>query len=341
MLLRRPTMQDVARRAGVSAGTVSRVLAGAKGATSTETAARVKAAAEALGYVVNGVAASLRNRQTSSVGLILADIANPFFGRLASGVEQALAAQGYGVLFANSGNNAEQERRLTRLMMEKQVDALILCSSAASGSHLFDLVDRGLPIVLVDSEVSDVAGDSVVVDNAGAARSAVDHLIALGHRNIAIITGQLAASFDQDRLSGYQQALLSHDLPVFPSLIGKADSTFEGGQRAALALLKRDPRPTALFVTNNLMSMGAITALVAAGVSIPDAMSFIGFDDMEWYPIFKPSITAIAQPSFRIGQVAAERLLERFASERRLAPRRVVLQTELIVRNSTAACPGP
>ncbi|WP_199884976.1 LacI family DNA-binding transcriptional regulator [Pseudomonas bohemica] len=334
---KKPTMQDVAREAGVSTATVSRVLAGFKGATTDETAERVREVAAQLGYVVNSVAASLRKERSSSVGLILADVANPFFGRLASGVEQTLSANGISVLLANSGNSVTEEERLLRLMAEKQVDAVIMASSAANGEHIRDAVARGMRIVLVDSELQDVDIDTVLIDNQLAAQKAVEHLLALGHREIAIVTGQLQASFDQERLAGYHAAFAQRGLKPPKKLTLNGDSTYEGGHSAVQALLGRPSKVTAVFATNNLMSTGAITAILEAGLRIPDDLSLIGFDDMEWYPIFKPAITAIAQPAYRLGQIAAQRLLERFAADAVLASARVILETEFIVRASTAA----
>lgn len=333
-------MQDVAREAGVSTATVSRVLAGFKGATSDETAKRVRDVAASLGYVVNSVAASLRKERSSSVGLILADVANPFFGSLASGVEQTLTSQGFSVLLASSGNDADEEQRLLRLMAEKQVDAVIIASSAASGAHINEAIARGMRIVLVDSELPDVDADTVVVDNQAAARSAIEHLLDLGHRQIAIVTGQLQASFDRERLAGYQQALAGRGLKPLKKLTLGGDSSYEGGRTAVAQLLRKQPGVTAIFASNNLMSMGAITAVLEAGLRLPEDISLVGFDDMEWYPIFKPAISAVAQPAYQLGQVAAQRLLERFAADSVLPCTRVVLPTQLIVRASTAV-PSP
>ena len=328
-------MQDVAREAGVSTATVSRVLAGFKNATSELTAKRVRETAERLGYVVNAVAASLRSQQTSSVGLILADISNPFFGQLAIGLEKTLTTEGYGVILANSSNSVEDEKRLLRLMMEKQVAAIVIASSADSGEHIRDVIGRGMTVVLVDTELDDVEADAVVVDNRRAAKAAVDHLIELGHRSIGVVTGQLHASFDRERLLGYRDAFSAHNLPVPETLILRADSTVEGGARAVRQGLARDVLPTALFATNNLMTTGAIAAVVEHGLSIPFDISVVGFDDMEWYSIFNPQITAVSQPAYDIGRVAAERLLDRLGSKERNSPRRFVLDTRLIVRKST------
>ena len=260
-------MQDVARDAGVSTATVSRVLAGFTGATSEQTAQRVREAAEKIGYVVNAVAASLRSQQTSSVGLIIADISNPFFGQLANGVEKTLTTKGYGVILANSSNSVHDEKRLLRLMMEKQVDAIVIASSAGSSEHIRDAIARGMTIVLVDTEFDDVEADAVVVDNRRAAKTAVDHLIGLGHRHIAVVTGQLHASFDRERLFGYRDAFSALNLPIPETLILRANSTVEGGARAVRQGLAGHMLPTALFATNNLMTTGAIAAVVEQGLN--------------------------------------------------------------------------
>lgn len=335
MNARRPTMQDVARAAGVSSATVSRVLAGQKGATSTETAERVRLTAEKLGYVVNTVAASLRAQQTWTVGLILADISNPFFGRLARGVESVLSPAGYGVVLGNSDNNIAEEKRLLRLMMQMRVDAVILASVAENGDHLREVLDQGHTIILVDSELADTSLDTVIVDNRTAARHVVGHLLDLGHRDIGIVCGPMTASFDRDRLAGFRDAFAGRGLTPPEHLILRGDSTHEGGHAAVDEILHSHKVPTAIFASNNMMTVGALAAIRAAGLRVPQDISLVGFDDLEWYALVEPRITAVAQPALAIGETAARRLLER----RKLGnppPRRFVLGTDLIVRDSTA-----
>ncbi|GGE04109.1 LacI family transcriptional regulator [Aureimonas endophytica] len=331
-------MQRVAELAGVSTATVSRVLAGVPGATSEATAERVRRTASHLGYVVNAVASSLRSRQTSTIGLILADVANPFFGRLASGVESVLSRAGYSLLLANSGNSVETEAQLLRVMREKQVDAIILASAGGSGAHIREALAKGSRIVLADTEYPDLPLDAVVIDNAAAAEEAAGHLLDLGHRRLAVLTGPLEASFDRERLAGVGRAFAKRGLALDPSLVARGDSTFEAGKRATRTLLAA--APTAVFATNNLMCAGAITALLDAGLRIPEDISVLGFDDMDWFPIFRPAISAVAQPVFELGVAAAERLLEVLEADGPgAAPRRAVLETTLILRASTASCP--
>ncbi|MBS7540339.1 LacI family DNA-binding transcriptional regulator [Ancylobacter lacus] len=329
-------MQDVAKAAGVSSATVSRVFSGQKGAMSNETAERVRKVADDLGYVVNTLAASLRVQHTKSVGLILADVANPFFGKLASGVENTLSAAGFGVILGNSSNRIEEETRLLRLMMQKQVDAIILASVASNGEHLRDVLGQGQTIILVDSDLPGTPLDAVVIDNRAAAAHAVGHLLDLGHRRIAIVCGPMTASFDRERLEGYRAAFRQRGLEPPEDLVLYGDSTYDGGKAAVEEMLLSEARPTALFASNNLMTIGTLAALHEVGLAIPGDISVVGFDDLEWYAIFKPRITAVAQPAFAIGRTAARRLLDRLKLATTPPPRRFVLNTDLIVRDSTA-----
>jgi LacI family transcriptional regulator len=336
-LHRRATMADVAQVAGVSAATVSRVLAGIAGSTSDRTAANVRQIARELGYVVNGVAASLRSQQTRSIGLVLADVANPFFGRLAAGVENAMSEAGYGVILGNTSNSIEQEKKLVRLLIEKRVDALVIATSAGTGEHIQEAIDRGVLVVLVDSELSEIKTDLIIVDDLTVSRQVVEHLLDLGHRDVAIITGRLEAAFDRGRLEGYRDALEARGITFDPAFVVPGDSTHEGGDRAMRALLRLEKRrPTAVFVTNNLMTVGALLVIAEARLAIPRDISIVGFADMEWYPLSNPPITAVAQPSYEMGRIAAERLLLRLSRKHPPKPRRLCLNAELIIRASTA-----
>jgi len=332
-------MMEVARAAGVSAATVSRVLAGVAGATSEDTAVSVRQTAAKLGYVVNAVAAGLRSQQTRSIGLVLADVSNPFFGQLASGVENTLSDAGYSVILVNTTNSIEQEKRLVRLLIEKRVEALVVATSDTTGAHIREVVDLGMHVVLVDSELPGIKAESVVIDNVALAQAAVEHLLEMGHVDIAIVTGRLEASSDSGRFVGYRRALRRRGIDVNSEYVVCGELTFEGGQRVVQQLLKLSNRPTAIFVTNNEMTIGALVAISDAGLSLPKDISVIGFDDMDWYRIAKPSITAVRQPPYDMGRLAAERLLASLRRKRQSRPKRWLLNAELIIRESTSAPP--
>ncbi|MBN9074424.1 MAG: LacI family DNA-binding transcriptional regulator [Rhizobiales bacterium] len=327
-------MVDVARVTGVSTATVSRVLAGIHGATSPATAAAVRKAARDLGYVMNGLAAGLRSQKTRTVGLVLADVSNPFFGQLTSGVESTLSSAGYGVVLVNTNNAADEERRLVHLLIEKQVDALIVAPSVVSSDHIERAMQLGLKVVLVDSDLPDLAVDCVVIDNAAIADKVTSYLVELGHSRIGIVTGNLAAAFDRARLEGYRQALDRHGIPADDALQICGDLNFDGGRMAVGELLKLPEPPSAIFATNNLMTVGSLVAITEAGLSAPDDISLVGFDDLEWYRIVRPPITTVRQPAYEMGRAAAGRLLELLARKGAVKPKKQVLEADLIVRGS-------
>ncbi|WP_051329447.1 LacI family DNA-binding transcriptional regulator [Geminicoccus roseus] len=339
---RRPTMEDVAKAAGVSKATVSRVLAGIEGGWTPATAEKVRRAAIELGYVVNSLAASLRSRQSFTIGLVVADVSNPFFGGIASGVESRLSQTGYSVILGNSGNSLEREKALVKVLVEKQIDGLITATSAAAADHLREAQDRGVRVVLVDSEVPGLDADSVTIDNRAMAEMAVRHLLELGHRRIAIVTGPMEATFDRQRLAGYAQALAAQGLAFDEQLVLRGDLLAHGGEQAADRFLRLQDRPTAIFATNNMMTLGVLVALTRAGIQVPGEVSLVGFDDQEWYPVCHPPLTAIANPACELGHAAADRLLTRLTAKGDGAQpqaERLVLPARLVLRASTAAGP--
>lgn len=333
----RPTMDDVAKIAGVSKATVSRVLSGLEDGYAPATALLVRETAQRLGYVVNSVAASLRNRQTRTVGLVVADVSNPFFGGIASGVEASLGEGGYSVIFANSGNMAEREKELVLLLAQKQIDGMIVASSTSSGAHMLAAQSRGIAVVLVDSEIPSLDVDAVVIDNRAAAGAAVRHLIGHGHRRIAIVTGPLNASFDLQRLEGYREALAMAGIAPREDYVLRADLLATGGERAVAELARLPERPTALFVANNMMTLGALVGLKKAGLRIPHDISLIAFDDQDWYSVLEPPVTGIVNPAYEMGRAAGDRMLLRLQRKGAApAPEHIVLQASLMERGSVS-----
>jgi DNA-binding LacI/PurR family transcriptional regulator len=332
---KRPTMDDVAKAAGVSKATISRVLSGASGGCSPSTAELVRETAARLGYVVNSVASSLRSRQTFTVGLVVADVSNPFFGGIASGVEASLTGAGYSVILANSGNSVERERELVRVLIEKQIDGMIVASSASVGDHIVVAQEHGISVVLVDSDIPGLSADSVVIDNSAAAMMAVQHLVERGHRRIGIVTGPLLAAFDTQRLEGYRAALAAAGLELREDYVFKEDLLAQGGEKAIAELARLSVRPTALFVANNMMTLGTLVGLKKAGLTVPTDISLIAFDDQDWYSVSQPPITGIINPAYEMGRAAGERILLRLDRERSaLGFQRQVLETRLVERQS-------
>jgi len=335
------TMIDVARAVGVSKSSVSRALNGVPSGVTPEVAERVRRAADELGYVPNAIAASLTHQRTRTVGLILPDLGNPFFALVAAGIEAEITDAGYTLLVANTANDHDRETSLTRTLLERQVDALLIASTGPSGAHLRLAIDRGVHVVLLDSHPRRLTTDCVMVDNRRGAADATRHLISLGHKEIAVITGLLANdSSAAERLDGAKRTLAAAGLTLPARYCVSGDYEMASAEEGARALLESPERPTALFVTNNLMTLGALRAIAQLGLSVPRDLSLVGFDDMDWYPVANPPITAIAQPAYEIGVRAAQRLLLRIQTRRRLKPEKILLPTELIIRGSTAHPPA-
>jgi LacI family transcriptional regulator len=336
----RPTMADVARAAGVSTATVSRVLRGLEGASSPATTARVLECAAQLGYIVNGVASSMRSRQTRAVGVVIPDVANPWFGQLVGGVESVLGPAGFSVILANTSNSLEREREAVQTLMRKQVDALVVAPSSTDGEHLQQAAARGTSIVLVDAALPGLDVDTIAIDNEAVARHAVEHLLDFGHRAVAIVCNCPGPASDRARLDGYRDALEARGIPVEPAFMSIGSSTFEGGREAAASLLRLPRRPTAIFATNNLMTVGALVAIADAGLRVPEDISIVGIDDMEWYPIASPPITAVYESASEIGRRAAERLLLRLGHRRQPSAEGIRVEAEFRPRGSVGPPPA-
>lgn len=331
-------MDDVARHAGVSKTSVSRVLNNVPGSVAARTASRIWEAVTDLGYVPNAVAASLKHQRTRTIGLILTDLGNPFFAAVAAGVESTIQEAGYSLVVSNTANDATREAALVRVLLERQIDALLVATSAESDDHLRAAVERGVHVVLVDSHPMRLSLDldRVMVDNHAGAYEAAKHLLDLGHRDIGVVGGRPGDSSSIGRIEGVGEALRHAGVDLRPEWIVEGDFTVATGYECATTLLMREPRPSALFVANNLMTVGAMRAIADLTLVVPRDLSLVGFDDMDWYPIANPPITAVGQPAYEIGVRAAERLLLRIRRERQPPPETILLSTKLVVRESTA-----
>lgn len=327
---RQATLQDVADRSGVSVSTASRALNGVTTAASTATIDRVLAAARELHYVPNAQAVGLRRKTSKVVGLIVADIMNPFFAAIAVALEQSLLERGYGLLVANTGNSTEMERRYVKTMAEKRVEALVVAPTSDTSEHLSSLQRLGIRLILIDSKVSGIDVDCVLVDDHHAINRATRHLIELGHHDIGYISGHQRILSDQDRLGGYRQALEDAGLQYRPELVVRGDFTQRGGYQAA-AMLWSSAHPTAIVSGNNFMTIGVLRWAKAAGVDIPGQLSLVSFDDMDSFDLVSPSVTAVQQPVAEVGALVSE-----LVTGDHTAPVPYVLPTRMVVRESTA-----
>jgi LacI family transcriptional regulator len=301
---------------------------------------RVQAAIERLNYEVNSLAQSLKSDRSQTIGLLVTDISNPFFTSLVRGVEDIANAAGYSVMLCNTDESADKELTYLRMLRRKRVDAILMAPTGVQQPLADQLIGQGFPLVCFDRPPPGAACDSVLVDNVGGSQQAVSHLLGLGHRRVGVITGLSGVGTTDERLDGYMRAMAEHRVPVDQALIRLGNSRLDGGYREMLALLDLPTPPTAVFTTNNLMTLGALGALQSRAITVPAEMAIVGFDDFEWAAVLRPRITAVAQPTYEIGVTATRLLIERIEDRGGPEPRRVVLPTRLIVRESCGGA-GP
>jgi LacI family transcriptional regulator len=333
------TIKDVAREAGVSVGTASQALRTIP-AVREETRRRVVAVAQRLRYQPSALARGLVTRRTHSIGLLISDIANPFFIRAVRAVEDVAQENGYNVILCNTDEDPAKETQYLRVLMEKRVDGIILATTAGSLQAVRDVRWRRIPLVLFDRELPRVPTDTVKVDSVFGGRLATDHLLSLGHTRIAIIHGPVVRSTGAERLQGYLDALRTAGVRRDPVLIREGNFKQDSGRDLARQLLDVSPPPTALFCTNNLMTVGALQTLQERGVRIPSDLSLVGYDDMEWWTLTHPPLTTVGQPVYDLGREAMRLLLGQIGANRRQRPQRVILKPELLTRESCGPPPA-
>lgn len=325
------SIKQVAAAAGVSTATVSRVLAN-KNNVSGEARARVDAAIAQLGYRPNLVARSLRSQRSSTIGLVVSDIRNPFFTAVGRAVEDAAYERGFRVVMCNTDEDPEKESLYLALMRDENVAGVIV-SPAPQDAPRSANWSLGLPVVVIDREPPHAGLDSVVLDNVSAAADLTEHLIAQGYRRIAGLFGAIGST-GEERCQGFVRALSAHGLE--PEAVDFIRPRREAGLEAAHALLTRATRPDAILCGNSLLTEGALLTIRAQGLRIPADVALAGFDDTVWQGLIEPPLTVMAQPTDAIGRAAIELLLERVAQPDR-EPQQVRLGGSLVARGSTAA----
>jgi LacI family transcriptional regulator len=328
-----PTISDVAKEADVSPATVSRVIQGATNVRPT-TRERVERAIEELGYVPSAAAQSLRSRRTRSLALVVSDITNTFWTTVARGVEDEAQRHGYSVLLCNTDENLAKQLRYLDLLIGQQVDGVIIAPFDSDARHLDKLRQRNIPTVLIDRRIKGWDVDSVSGDSVAGARALVQHLIGLGHKRIAVVSGPENTSTAEDRITGYRMALAEADIPINPRLIRRGEYRSSTGEEITHQLLQEGLNPTAIFATNNAIAIGVINALEKQGLRIPQDVALVSFDDLPNASHLFPFLTVVAQPAYDMGVNAAQLLFSRLDSGVDLRPRHVVLPSRLFVRHS-------
>ncbi len=331
------TLKDIAKRARVSAMTVSRVV-NRTGNVDPETQQRVEDAIAALNYVPNRLARGLISQKTKTIGLIVPDVVNPFFAPVVRGAESTARKAGYRVLLCNSEADLRLEREYVEDLVAHRVEGLLVApASDRSRLCLLPLLRSGFPVVLVDRLLPDTDCDSVVSDNITGARRLVEHLIRIGHRRIAHFTESDDVSTGRDRLEGYRQALVEAGIPFNEELIFRTTVDRIGGYRATLQMLSLHPLPTAIFAVNNMTTVGAMEALRERGLTVPNDIGLVCFDDVEHLAVLSPFLTVVDQPAETFGKLGAQLLFERIDHKAGARSRRILLQPDLIVRESCGA----
>jgi LacI family fructose operon transcriptional repressor len=324
------TIKDVAKAAGVSTATVSRVLAN-NALIKPETRERVLSAISQLNYRPNLIARSLRVQKSARIGLVVSDIRNPFFTAIGRAVEDAAYEQGYSVLMCNTDENPEKEELYLNLLRDENVAGVIF-----SPTHQFNITahpyDGRMPFVIIDRAVNAQEADMVLLDNVSAAHQLTNHLIENGYKKVAGLFGD-ASTTGQHRHRGFLQALQEHKLE--PASVHFVPPRIKQGYDAALALLDANDRPDAIFTSNSLLTAGVFQAMRDRKISVPKEVALVGFDETTWEAMVDPPITVMAQPTEEIGKTATELLFQRIQQPSR-PPETVTLKGSLIARESSA-----
>jgi DNA-binding LacI/PurR family transcriptional regulator len=338
---RQLSIKDIARLARVSHPTVSRALQNSP-LVNPATAAKIRKIAEAAGYRPSAVARGLVTRRTRTVGLVVTTVADPFAGEVACGIEQAANDHGYAVFLADSNCDAERERKVVQELAERRVDGIIVTSSRVGSDYLPMLAQLNVPMVLVNDQYPGEFVHSVMIANEDGSRAVSEHLIELGHRRIAYVGDRSGYQTDTERLKGYKQALADAGIEFDSELAVLGDGRPEGALAAVDGLLRLADPPTAVCCYNDMTALGAMRAIHARGLRVPEDVSVTGFDDLFFAEYLEPALTTVRQPMRRMGEMAMENLLKLMSGEESVA--QVKVEAELIVRGSTGragANPGP
>ncbi|RSL33904.1 LacI family transcriptional regulator [Salibacterium salarium] len=329
------SIKEVAQKANVSTATVSHVINETRYVSDT-TKDKVFAAMNELEYRPNMVARSLRSRKSNTIGLLVPlvadDTSNFFFMSIANGIEQVLKDNGYNLILSNSNEDLHTEREQIEVFNTQFIDGLVIAPVDGKDVEYEEAFSGDYPVVYIDRRPQQVNGDTVLVDNKKASFEAVSSLLEKGHYRVGFITGTLGITTSEERQSGYQEALEAFDIPPDVSFIKEGPATFQSGYDLAEELYKQNV--TALFIANNVMTMGAMSFLQEIKANIPDDIAIIGYDDYDWMKVVSPPLSVVKQPSFELGKKAVEQLVKRIEGSDSDASE-ILLEAEFIERGSS------
>lgn len=325
-----PTLADVAKIAGVGVMSVSRVVNGTR-KVAPETEEKVRAAIRRIGYRPNEAARVLKGQRASILGLIVPDLADPFFAMCANSIQEAARKSGYMTFMVASGHQAAVERQQAEIMIQRQIAGLVIIPTGLQNDYFLTAGANGLPIVALDRPLENVDADAVVVDNRVASTQLVNHLIAHGHKHIVCVLDEYPIFTKLERLAGYMNAIRSARLTPRVCLIGPTSGTVAEQLPSALASA---PKPSAIFAASDLLTVGVLRQLKRMRVRIPDGIALAAFDDFDAATLITPQVTVVRQPVAELGRDAVSLLLERIEGRNTSVGRQHVLKTELILRES-------
>ncbi len=327
------TIKDIAHKAGVAPSVVSRALNNKYGVKDSTKNLIIKLAQE-MNYYPNTAARSLVTRKTETIGIMMADISEPFYSQLIKGMEYIANQTGYALIFSNSYETVEHNRVLQKMINAQRVDGLIIVGSNIQEKNFsLALLEQEIPFVLVERNFSDPRVNCIWVDNVEGAYLATKHLVEKGHRKIAHITGNLYYQVALDRLEGYKKALYESGIDYSEELVVSGNFVGQGGYETMNDILRHHPQCTAVFVASDAMAYGALQAINEAGLNAPDDIAIIGFDDLDFSSLTNPPLTTIRQPRYEMGQKAMELLTDILRGGQKNGVK-ICLNPEIIIRRS-------
>ena len=334
------TMKDIARQTGLGLATISSYFNG--GNVREKNRIKIEAAIEELHYEVNEVARGLKTNATRTIGVVIPELNNTFCAEIITGMEDVLRSHGYATIVCDCRTDRKLEQEAVEFLIRRRVDGIINMPVDEEGKHLRKFQKTGKPIVLIDRRIQGISCDSVLVDNRKAAEDAVQCFIKNGPRNIGIIGGPEGIFTAQERLSGYSKALKEAGIPIRGSLIFHGDYTIQGGVRGLEELVRSNPDMTAVFVTNYEMTMGAMIGVNELGIKIPEQLSMIGFDNLQFARACNPKLTIVSQPTDGIAREVARIMLEHLENGKQKNEEcfSEKLQTEIIEGKSVSFLPN-
>jgi LacI family transcriptional regulator len=328
------SLRDIAKHAGVSVGTASNVL-NRPGLVAPETVKRVQQVMEELGYIPNGYVKQMSVGHSRTLGLVVPNVFNPFFAEVARGVEDAAAKKNYAVFICNTDESPDREERFMGVLVEQLVKGVLITPTSMKPAHIKTLRERGISVGLLSAPGKSSSECSVTVNDVFGAEVAIEHLVEFGHKHIAWICGPDSIPQVIDRTKGVAIAAKHHKIQV--DTVRSPSMKFDGGVQAAEEILAMNPRPTGIFCANDLLALGVMRTLLAAGVKIPEDISLIGYDDIEFALTAPVPLSSIIQPAYQLGYTATQLLLSECDSIETHAHQDVRFQPELVARASTAA----